>query len=88
VGEGVARSGARRRQSGRCQRLDLDRALERLAQFDPRRSRIAELRFFGGLSFEEAGEVLGLSLATVERDWQLARAWLYSALTAPPTDDA
>jgi RNA polymerase sigma factor (TIGR02999 family) len=60
--------------------LDLDAALTRLAELDPRRSRIAELRFFAGLSLEETGEVLDLSLATVERDWQVARAWLYNAL--------
>src|SRR5688572_22405638 len=57
--------------------LDLDAALTRLAAVDERKSRIAELRFFGGLSLEEAGEVLELSLATVERDWQFARAWLF-----------
>jgi RNA polymerase sigma factor (TIGR02999 family) len=60
--------------------LDLDDALTRLAEFDPRKSRIAELRFFTGLSLEETGEVLGLSVATIERDWQVARAWLYTAL--------
>ena len=60
--------------------LDLDGALMRLAEFDPRKSRIAELRFFGGLSLEEIGETLGISIATVERDWQAARAWLLSAL--------
>lgn len=68
--------------------LDLDTALTRLASFDPRRSRIAELRFFGGLSLEEAGEVLGVSLATVERDWQVARAWLFSELSGRSGDDA
>ena len=57
--------------------LDLDDALRRLAEFDPRKSRIAELRFFGGLSLEETGHVLDISVATVERDWQAARAWLY-----------
>jgi RNA polymerase sigma factor (TIGR02999 family) len=61
--------------------LDLDRALDEFAAIDPRKSRIAELRFFGGLSLEETGEVLGLSLATVERDWQVARAWLFNALS-------
>jgi RNA polymerase sigma factor (TIGR02999 family) len=61
--------------------LDLDAALTRLAEFDPRKSRIAELRFFGGLSLEEAGQVLQLSVATVERDWQAARAWLFKALS-------
>jgi RNA polymerase sigma factor (TIGR02999 family) len=60
--------------------LDLDEALTRLEEFDPRKSRIAELRFFAGLSLEETGEVLGLSVATIERDWQVARAWLYTAL--------
>ena len=65
--------------------LDLDAALTRLATFDPRKSQIAELRFFGGLTLEEAGHLLGLSIATVEREWQAARAWLYAALkgTAP-----
>jgi RNA polymerase sigma factor (TIGR02999 family) len=61
--------------------LDLDSALTRLAAFDPRKSRIAELRFFGGLSLEESGHVLGLSVATVERDWQAARAWLFKTLS-------
>jgi len=62
--------------------LDLDAALTELAAFDPRKSRIAELRFFGGLSLEESGQVLGLSVATVERDWQAARAWLFKTLSA------
>jgi RNA polymerase sigma factor (TIGR02999 family) len=60
--------------------LDLDRALEKLAEFDPRKARIAELRFFGGLSIEETGEAMGISVATVERDWQTARAWLFAQL--------
>jgi RNA polymerase sigma factor (TIGR02999 family) len=60
--------------------LDLDAALTRLAAVDPRKSRIAELRFFGGLSLEEAAEVIGISRATVERDWQAARAWLFKEL--------
>ncbi len=64
--------------------LDLDAALARLAAFDDRKSRIAELRFFGGLSLKEAGEVLNISLATVERDWQVARAWLFDALSRRP----
>jgi RNA polymerase sigma factor (TIGR02999 family) len=62
--------------------LDLDDALRHLSEFDPRKSQIAELRFFGGLSLEETGEVLGISLATVERDWQAARAWLFKTLSA------
>ncbi len=67
--------------------LDLDAALTRLAALDPRKSRIAELRFFGGLSLQETGEVLEVSVATVERDWQFARAWLYDALSSPPRDE-
>lgn len=63
--------------------LDLDAALTRLATFDGRMSRIAELRFFGGLSLQETAEVLDLSLATIERQWQAARAWLYKELTSP-----
>jgi RNA polymerase sigma-70 factor (ECF subfamily) len=68
--------------------LDLDAALTRLASFDPRKSRIAELRFFGGLSLEEAARVEGVSLATVERDWQVARAWLFSRLSGHRGDDS
>jgi RNA polymerase sigma factor (TIGR02999 family) len=60
--------------------LDLDRALIRLAERDERKSRIAELRFFGGLSLSEVGHVLHISVATVEREWQTARAFLYAAL--------
>jgi RNA polymerase sigma factor (TIGR02999 family) len=60
--------------------LDLDKALEELAAFDARKSQVAELRFFGGLSLEEAAHVLDISMATVEREWQAARAWLYSRL--------
>lgn len=60
--------------------LALDEALNKLAEFDPRKSRIAELRFFGGLSLQEAAHVLDISVATVERDWQTARAWLYATL--------
>jgi len=65
--------------------LALDIALTRLAEFDPRKSRIAELRFFGGLSLAETGKVLEISVATVERDWQAARAWLYTALQGTDT---
>jgi RNA polymerase sigma factor (TIGR02999 family) len=55
----------------------LDEALERLAEFDPQKSKIVELRFFGGLSVEEAAEVLGIGTATVTRQWKMAKAWLY-----------
>src|SRR5262245_1835358 len=60
--------------------LDLDAALDELATFDPRKSRVAEMRFFGGLSLKETNDVLGISVATVERDWQAARAWSYARL--------
>jgi RNA polymerase sigma factor (TIGR02999 family) len=60
--------------------LDLDAALTRLAAFDPRNSQLAELRFFGGLSLEEAADAVGISRATAERDWQAARAWLLKEL--------
>lgn len=54
----------------------LDDALLELARMDPRRAQVVELRFFGGLSVEETGEVLSVSAQTVMRDWKLARAWL------------
>ena len=60
---------------------DLDAALTRLAALDGRKSRIAELRFFAGLSLEEVGHVLQVSPRTVERDWEAARAWLFRALS-------
>jgi RNA polymerase sigma-70 factor (ECF subfamily) len=62
--------------------LALDEALTRLAAFDKRKSTIAELRFFAGLSLSETAHLLGISVATVEREWQAARAWLYTALKA------
>jgi len=68
--------------------LDLDAALTRLAEFDSRKSQLAELRFFGGLSLEEAGEALGISIATAERDWQAARAWLFKELRGARSHDA
>jgi DNA-directed RNA polymerase specialized sigma24 family protein len=64
--------------------LDLDRALTQLAVFDSRKCQLAELRFFGGLSLEEASEALGISTATADRDWQTARAWLLKELSATP----
>lgn len=60
--------------------LALHDALERLAGWDPRQSRIVELRFFGGLSEEEIGEVLGISARQVGRDWSMAKAWLHGEL--------
>jgi RNA polymerase sigma factor (sigma-70 family) len=60
----------------------LDEALSRLEQIDARKARVIELRFFGGLSVEEAGEVLDISPQTVMRDWRLARVWLARELRA------
>jgi RNA polymerase sigma factor (TIGR02999 family) len=59
----------------------IDDALNALATHDVRKSQIVELRFFGGLSVEETGEVLKISSRTVKREWSLARAWLYCQLT-------
>jgi RNA polymerase sigma factor (TIGR02999 family) len=61
--------------------IALDEALEKLAAIKPQHSRIVELRFFGGLTIEEAAQVLGISHATVERDWNFARAWLRRELS-------
>lgn len=72
------------RQAPNVDVLDLDRALDELTTFDARKSQIAELRFFGGLSLEEIGQVLCLSVATVEREWVVARAWLYTRLSGKP----
>jgi RNA polymerase sigma factor (sigma-70 family) len=56
--------------------LDVDSALARLEAMDPRLGRVVECRYFAGLGVEETAEALGLSPATVKRDWQTARAWL------------
>jgi RNA polymerase sigma factor (TIGR02999 family) len=58
--------------------LALNDALNDLATMDPRKSRVVELRFFAGLSNEEIAEVMGISLATVNREWRLIKAWLYN----------
>ena len=60
--------------------LALDEALDELARLDARKGRVVELRYFGGLSLEEAAEVLEVSVMTVRRDWRAAKAWLYRAL--------
>jgi RNA polymerase sigma factor (TIGR02999 family) len=65
-------------------RLDIVRlhdALNALAHFDPRKARVVELRFFGGLSEQESAEVLGVSHETVKRDWRIAKLWLLGELT-------
>jgi RNA polymerase sigma factor (TIGR02999 family) len=61
--------------------IALDEALVALAGFDPRQARIVELRFFAGLGIEETGDVLGISPATVKREWSVAKAWLRRELT-------
>jgi RNA polymerase sigma factor (TIGR02999 family) len=61
--------------------IALNDALERLAAIDPRKSKVVELRFFGGLSVEETAAALKLSAVTVMRDWSMAKAWLYDAMT-------
>ena len=60
--------------------IALDDALEKLAAIDPRKSKVVELRFFGGLSVEETAEALSVSPLTVKRDWSMAKAWLYNSL--------
>ena len=60
--------------------LDVDEALERLAQLDSRKAQVVELKYFGGLNQDEIAEVLKISIVTVRRDWLFARAWLYTEL--------
>jgi RNA polymerase sigma factor (TIGR02999 family) len=66
--------------------LAVDRALQQLEQLDPDQARIVELRFFGGLTIKETAAVVGISPATVKREWTVAKAWLYRALTANRTE--
>ena len=68
--------------------LALNEALDRLAQVDPRQSRVVELRFFGGLTVEETAEALDMSPKTVKRDWSVARAWLHREVKKSCRDDA
>ena len=64
--------------------LALDEALRRLAELDDTLARIVELRYFGGLTVEETAEVVGVSPATIKRQWTLARVWLKRALEGEP----
>jgi RNA polymerase sigma factor (TIGR02999 family) len=68
--------------------LALDDALNRLAQLNPRQAQVVELRYFGGLSEEESAEALKVSVRTIQRDWNLARLWLYRELSQGGKDDA
>jgi RNA polymerase sigma factor (TIGR02999 family) len=61
--------------------IALDDALNSLAEIDPQQSRVVELRYFGGLTIAETAEALGISTATVEREWNMARAWLRRELS-------
>ena len=63
------------------QLLALDEALRSLAELDPQKAKIVELRYFGGLSIEETAEVMGVSVPTINRQWRTAKAWLYGQLT-------
>jgi RNA polymerase sigma factor (TIGR02999 family) len=65
--------------------LELDEALGELERLDPRLARVVELRFFGGLSVEEAGDALGVSPRTIKRDWRKARAFLYQTIQGEET---
>jgi len=68
--------------------IALDEALTRLAEFDPQQARLVEMRFFGGLSLEEAAAVLGVSRTTVKRNWNLSKAWLARELRRSDEKDA
>jgi RNA polymerase sigma factor (TIGR02999 family) len=61
--------------------IALDEAMAKLAAFDPQRERLVELRYFGGLTVDEAAKAMGISRATAARDWQVAKAWLHRELT-------
>jgi RNA polymerase sigma factor (TIGR02999 family) len=65
-----------------AQVLDVHEALHRLSELDARKARVVEMRFFGGMEFDEIAEALNISLVTVKRDWQFSRAWLYDSLTS------
>ena len=75
-------------QASSLELIALDEALDRLRQLWPRKARVVELRFFGGLSNDEVSAAVGVSLATVKRDWHLARAWLYRDIHGRPNPSA
>lgn len=68
--------------------LALCEALERLEKLEPRQARVVECRFFGGLNLDETAEALGISAATVSRDWTIARAWLHAQLAGSSSTSA
>jgi RNA polymerase sigma-70 factor (ECF subfamily) len=65
--------------------VELDEALSKLTSIDPRKGKVVELRFFGGLSVEETAEALQISAVTVMREWSMAKAWLYNSLSNDST---
>ena len=67
--------------------LALDDALASLAKIDPRKGRLVELRYFGGLTVEESADVLGIARETAKRDWKIAKAWLFAELRPTPVSD-
>ncbi|HJQ68440.1 MAG TPA: sigma-70 family RNA polymerase sigma factor [Blastocatellia bacterium] len=75
-------------QDPQAELIAVDDALTDLAIHDPRKSRIVELRFFGGLSIEETAEVMGISPTTVQREWRSAKAWLHHAISGGALDEA
>ena len=68
--------------------IALDDALKSLERLDPRKGRLVELRFFGGLTIEETAEVMGTSAGTVKREWQFTKAWLHRHIQQGPAGDA
>jgi RNA polymerase sigma-70 factor, ECF subfamily len=72
----------------RCdEALEIDRLLNKLAEFSPRQAQVVEMRFFGGLDEQEIADCLGKSVRTIRRDWLMARAWLHEQLKASGTSD-
>ena len=65
-----------------AQVLDVHNALQRLSELDARKARVVEMRFFGGMNFDEIAEALNISPITAKRDWQFSRAWLYDSLAS------
>jgi len=72
---------------GAVEILAIDQALRGLEELDPDQAKLVELRFFGGLTVEETGAVLGISSATVHREWAVAKGWLYRALSSTKQPD-
>ena len=84
--DSIAQQGALMSQPRAAELLALDEALAELEKLDARKSRVVELRYFGGLSIEETAEVLEVSAMTVRRDWRAAKAWLFRRMKEPNAD--